>query len=49
LIQQGAVSVDGERVEDRAVTIPARGSLLLQKGKRHFVRVVFEGAGEAVS
>lgn len=49
LIEQGAVSVDGERVEDRAVTVPARGSLLLQKGKRHFVRVVFAGAGEAVS
>ena len=41
LIEQGAVSVDGERVEDRNVRVSARGEHLLQKGKRHFARVRF--------
>jgi len=41
LMEQGAVSVDQERVEDRTHRIAARGEYLLQKGKRHFVRVVF--------
>lgn len=41
LIEQGAISVDGSRADDRYQTIPARGECLLRKGKRHFVRVVF--------
>lgn len=41
LIEQGAVSVDQERVEGRDAKLPARGEYLLQKGKRHFLRVAF--------
>lgn len=40
-IQQGAVSVDGEKVTDRAARIPATGEVVLQRGKRHFARVRF--------
>jgi tyrosyl-tRNA synthetase len=43
LIQQGAVSVDQVKVEDREFLLIARGQYLLQKGKRHFVQVVFGG------
>jgi tyrosyl-tRNA synthetase len=41
LIEQGAVSLDGERVEGRDFRVAARGEHLLQKGRRHFVRAVF--------
>jgi tyrosyl-tRNA synthetase len=41
-IQQGAVSVDGEKVSDRAQRIAASGEHVLQRGKRHFARVRFE-------
>ena len=41
LIEQGAVSLDGARVEGRDARIPAAGEHLLQKGRRHFVRAVF--------
>ncbi len=41
LIQQGAVSVDGEKAIRREDTVAASGEHLLQKGKRHFVRVRF--------
>jgi tyrosyl-tRNA synthetase len=40
-IQQGAVSVDGEKVADRMARIPAAGEVVLQRGKRHFARVRF--------
>jgi tyrosyl-tRNA synthetase len=43
LIEQGAVSVDQEKVDDREARLAVRGEYLLQKGKRHFVRVSFEG------
>jgi tyrosyl-tRNA synthetase len=41
LADQGAVSADGVRVEGRNATLPleAGATVLLQKGKRHFVRV----------
>ena len=39
MIQQGAVRVDGERVEDRELEIPAGGTHVVQVGKRRFVRV----------
>jgi len=45
LVEQGAVSVDGERAADRNVRLPARGEYLLQRGKRHFARVVFDSDG----
>lgn len=43
LIEQGAISVDQERVSSRDASVPAAGSYLLQRGKRHFVRVRFAG------
>lgn len=39
LIQQGAVLVDGEKVEDREAGLGVPGSYLIQRGKRHFVHV----------
>ncbi|MDP9348815.1 MAG: tyrosine--tRNA ligase [Gemmatimonadota bacterium] len=48
LIEQGAVSLDGEKVASRDARIPASGEHVLQKGKRHFVRVRFV-AGERSS
>ena len=41
LVEQGAVSLDGARVDQRDLRVPAAGEHLLQKGKRHFVRVTF--------
>jgi tyrosyl-tRNA synthetase len=38
-IQQGAVSVDGEKVADRMARVPTSGEVVLQRGKRHFARV----------
>lgn len=43
LIEQGAVSLGGERVASRDARLPASGEHVLQKGKRHFVRVRFSG------
>ncbi|HSJ32937.1 MAG TPA: tyrosine--tRNA ligase [Longimicrobiales bacterium] len=45
LLEQGAVQVDEARVNDRAARVRARAgaSVLLQRGKRHFVRVLFGG------
>ena len=40
LIGQGAVSIDGARVEDRALQIAAGTSLVVQVGKRRAARVV---------
>jgi tyrosyl-tRNA synthetase len=47
LVDERAVYVDGAPVTDRDFQIPARGSRVLRKGKRHFVRLVFEGAERA--
>jgi tyrosyl-tRNA synthetase len=44
LIEQGAISVDGQRVEDRAASVTASGEYLIQKGKRHFRRIRFDAA-----
>ena len=40
-IQQGAISVGGEKVTDRFARVPATGDHVLQRGKRHFARVRF--------
>ncbi len=40
-IEAGGVQVDGERVTERDATVPADGEHVIQKGKRHFARVVF--------
>lgn len=39
LIQQGGVSIDGERVSDINLRLPANKNYLLQVGKRRFARV----------
>ena len=41
MIQQHAVSIDGERVEDVNATVPAKGSVLVKVGKRRFCKVLF--------
>nr|WP_321466293.1 tyrosine--tRNA ligase [uncultured Desulfobulbus sp.] len=41
MIQQNAVTVDGEKVEDINATIACQGSVLLKVGKRRFCRVLF--------
>ncbi len=39
MIQQGAVRIDGERVSDRSLRVPAGGTRVFQVGKRRFARV----------
>jgi len=39
LLKQGAVRLDGERVEDRGLEIPAGATHVVQVGKRRFARV----------
>jgi tyrosyl-tRNA synthetase len=39
MIQQGAVRMDGERVEDQKLEIPAGSSRVYQVGKRRFARI----------
>ena len=39
MIKQGAVKIDGERVEDRALQIEAGSTHIYQVGKRKFARV----------
>ncbi len=41
MIKQNAVSVDGRKINDVQVNIPARGTVLLKVGKRRFCRVCF--------
>jgi len=41
MITQNAVAVDGAKVTDINTEIPARGSVLLQVGKRRICRVIF--------
>ena len=41
MIQQGAVTIDGQKVEDSNATVPCRDSVLLKVGKRKFCRVLF--------
>ena len=41
MIQQHAVSIEGEKVEDINAVIPTKGAVLLKVGKRRFCRVIF--------
>jgi tyrosyl-tRNA synthetase len=43
LVEQGGVSVDGERVSDPNLTLSAGRTLVIQVGKRRFARVTLEG------
>ena len=42
MIKQGAVRIDGERLADQGLVLPAGGSLVLQVGKRRFARAVLK-------
>jgi tyrosyl-tRNA synthetase len=42
LIEQGAIAVDEQRVDDRAAYVPVK-SAVVRRGKRQFVRVRFTG------
>jgi tyrosyl-tRNA synthetase len=48
LIEQGAVSIDGETIHDTGlyVDVSAEAPFLLQVGKRRYARVVWNGQGE---
>jgi tyrosyl-tRNA synthetase len=39
MIKQGAVRIDGERLDDAAATIPVGATHVVQVGKRRFARV----------
>ncbi|EKD36287.1 MAG: hypothetical protein ACD_75C01568G0002 [uncultured bacterium] len=41
MIQQGAVAIDGEKVNDINPAIPAKGEILIKVGKRRFCKVIF--------
>ncbi len=41
LIRQGAVQVNGRRVSDKDYKVPTSEPVLIQRGKRRFVRVRF--------
>ena len=40
MVDQGAVRIDGERVEDRSIVLKAGESHVMQVGRRKFARVV---------
>ncbi len=42
MVKQNAVSLDGEKVADVDMNIPARGGVLIKVGKRRFCQVVFD-------
>lgn len=42
MLQQGAVRVDGEKIEDRNVQMKAGATIILQVGKRRFAKVTLE-------
>ena len=42
MVKQNAVSLDGEKVSDVDMNIPARGGVLIKVGKRRFCQVVLE-------
>jgi tyrosyl-tRNA synthetase len=42
MLQQGAVRIDGEKIEDRNVQIQAGKTIILQVGKRRFAKVTLE-------
>lgn len=42
MIKQGAVRIDGEKVEDRALRLTAGSAVVCQVGKRRFARIVVQ-------
>jgi tyrosyl-tRNA synthetase len=45
MIEQGGVRVDGEKVADKALKLPAGRTYVLQVGKRKFARVTLKAGG----
>ncbi len=45
LVDQGAVRVDGERIEDRALKLEAGGTHVIQVGRRRFARIALAAEG----
>ena len=43
MLKQGAVKIDGERVEDKSLRLPAGTQCICQVGKRRFARVTLAG------
>lgn len=41
MIQQNAVSLDGEKVTDVEFNVPAKGNVLVKVGKRRFCQIIF--------
>ncbi len=41
MVQQGAVSIDGEKIEDIAIELAPQGEYLIKVGKRRFCKVIF--------
>jgi len=42
MLKQGAVRIDGERVDDRALTLAAGANVVCQVGKRRFARILID-------
>ena len=42
-IQEGAVRIGGEKIEDENLVLPCKNELLIQVGKKRFYMAVFEG------
>ncbi len=42
MIEQGGVKIDGVKIEDKALTLHAPGTFVLQVGKRKFARVLMQ-------
>lgn len=45
MIQQGAVKMDGERVNDKNIVLQSGQHVVLQVGKRRFAKVILKGNG----
>jgi tyrosyl-tRNA synthetase len=42
MIEQGGVKLDGERVSDKALKIPAGRTVIAQVGKRKFAKITIK-------
>ncbi len=42
LLQQGAVKIDGEKINDRSLLLTAPKEIIIQAGKRRFAKIVLE-------
>ena len=42
LIEQGGISIDGDKVQDFKMMVPAKNEMVIKKGKKIFVKVVIK-------